>query len=163
MYFQTLLNTFELAKNNYKVLTHILEKVNNIITYINTCEKVNSIYNITNSDETIGDVRNIILNCKYHFGYKLWFFRNVDLIKLNKYFIILDSFLINCLLPNFFINYKMCFTDFVTSEYIHLNAVNTFHISIDNPIPNTIYLNKSNCIITGPNAMVNRPSLKGYF
>ena len=84
MYFQTLLNTFELAKNNYKVLTHILEKVNNIIAYINACEKINSIYNITDSDETIGDVKNIIQNCKYHFGYKLWFFRNVDLIKLNE-------------------------------------------------------------------------------
>ena len=161
MYFQTLFNTFELAKNNYKVLTHILEKVNNIITYINTCEKINSIYNITESDESIGDIKDLIVNCKYHFGYKLWFFKNVNLIKLNKYLISLDTFFNKLSLAKLFINYKMCFTNFVTSEYIHLNAVNSFHISIKNPIPNTIHLNKSNCIITGPNAAGKSTFIKG--
>lgn len=42
-----------------------------------------------------------------------------------------------------------------------MNAVNTFHISIEKPIPNTIHLNKSNCIITGPNAAGKSTFIKG--
>lgn len=161
MYFQTVLNTFELAKNNYKVLTHILEKVNNIIAYINACEKLNSIYNIANSTEVISDMNNIIENCKYHFGYKLLFFRNVNLIKLDKYFNILDNFFNKLSLAKLSIKYNMCFTNFETSEHIHVNAKNTFHISIKNPSLNTIHLNKSNCIITGPNAAGKSTFIKG--
>tara|TARA_Y100000389_G_scaffold204149_1_gene255248 strand:+ start:1559 stop:3184 length:1626 start_codon:yes stop_codon:yes gene_type:complete len=163
MYFQTVLNTFELAKNNYKVLTHILDKINNIISYIDACERIKSIYNISDSD-TISDVRNIIEKCKslpYHFGYKLWFFRNIDLIKLNKYFNIFDIFFSELTLAKVFTKYKMCLTEFVISEDIHINATNTFHISIKNPIPNTIHLNKSNCIITGPNAAGKSTFIKG--
>lgn len=164
MYFQTLLNTLEMAKNNYKVLTHILEKINNIILYIDACERIKYIYNISDSDNTISDIKKIVEKCKslpYHFGYKLWFFRNVDLIKLNKYFDIFDTFFSKLTLAKVFTKYKMCLTDFVTSENIHINAINTFHISIKNPIPNTIHLNKSNCIITGPNAAGKSTFIKG--
>jgi len=161
VYFQTLLNTFELAKNNYKVLRHIWEKVDNIIDYIDACEEMNSVYDITNSNETLGDIQNIIKKCKYHFGYQLWFFKNVNLNKLNKYFIILDTFFNKLSIAKLFIHYKMCFTNFVASNHIHLDAVNTFHISIKNPVPNTIHLNRSNCIITGPNAAGKSTFIKG--
>ena len=164
VYFQTLFNTLELAKNNYKVLTHILDKVNNIISYIEACEKLNSIYNITDSTETIGGIKNVIEKCKtlpYHFGYKLWIFKNIDLIKLNKYFNNLDNFFSQLTLAKLFIKYKMCLTGFVNSEDIQINAINTFHISIENPIPNTIHLSKSNCIITGPNAAGKSTFIKG--
>lgn len=162
LYCQSLLNTYDLAKNTYKVATHIIQKVNNVLEYVEACEELNHLFKFSSKDNA--SLLNNIFDCRnnnINFGKKLVFFKQLNLEELRSYLHDSDSFLGNLAIARLQLSYNMCFTDYIEIKNTYIEARDMYHLSIENYVPNDIILNEQNVIITGPNAAGKSTFIKG--
>lgn len=158
VYGQTLLNTFELAKNNYKVVQHLVEKVNNISLYIQSCERLNHLFNL----EPFKQIRDCH-QTTFNFGSQLVFFKNIDMIEFRLFLRDVNQFFEMLTIARLYTNHRMCFAEFraETDNKTYIETKKMYHISIDKYVPNDIILDGTSCIITGPNAAGKSTFIKG--
>lgn len=164
IYCQSLFNTFELAKNTYKVSFHIIEKIKNVITYLSECRKLAALFNLSNNIEVDSNLPNIDIN-KYDFinyGSYLVFYKNIDLTNLSFFLQHINSFLADLTFVKIFTHYDMCFTTYnINRQSTYIKTENMYHVSIKKYVPNSLLLDSNNCIITGPNAAGKSTFIKG--
>ncbi|QOI90217.1 hypothetical protein QKU58_gp114 [Pyramimonas orientalis virus] len=153
IYIQSLLNTFELAKNTYKVSSHIVRRVSNVITYIEACEELNQIFKFNRHDNS--KVVTEVINSKnvIDFGRKFVLFKYLNKTQLREYISISNTFLGDLTIARFYKSHNMCFATYVEDcQHTHITAKDMYHVCLDKYVTNDIVLEGNNAIITGPNA-----------
>jgi DNA mismatch repair ATPase MutS len=144
------------------VATHIIQKVNNVLEYVEACEELNHLFKFSSKDNA--SLLNNIFDCRnnnINFGKKLVFFKQLNLEELRSYLHDSDSFLGNLAIARLQLSYNMCFTDYIEIKNTYIEARDMYHLSIENYVPNDIILNEQNVIITGPNAAGKSTFIKG--
>lgn len=162
IYIQSLVNTFDLAKSTYTVSSHIVNKVKNVINYVNSCQQLNLLFNFQSEpfDKLLSD----IYKCDttfINYGNYLVFFKNTDLTLFSQYLKNVNVFLADITFAKVFIQYNMCFSTFIKSDTTYINTKDMYHICINNSVSNNLLLDSNNCIITGPNAAGKSTFIKG--
>jgi DNA mismatch repair ATPase MutS len=171
-YFQGILNSFEISKTLYKVSKHLVQKVNNIVMFL---QHANSVIQKTWSNELyeaflesnpsiqsnemenkyIQTLKTVQFSLHTNFGKQLHTYLTFDKDIIKS--ILLKSYILESLhqVNTFKQQYNLCFTEYIESATPTLHLQNVFHPCIDlmKVVKNSIELNTSaNAIITGPNA-----------
>lgn len=142
VYFQGLFNSYQVAKNSYKVCSYINSHITGVMNYIKSGYELLSL-----TGNKYDNIYNIMIS-KYDIGSKLIMYKKLDKNELynftNKINEILNYFAISKL--------NLPFVNFIENQHTTFKINNMYHISLDNPIKNSIKLENKNCLITGPNA-----------
>jgi DNA mismatch repair ATPase MutS len=168
IYFQNIITSFSLSKLYIKLSKFIINKINDLSEYtLNTQTLSKILYNSENienffnfKNEVIYDenlVNNKINNYEFlnNFGNKLKIYRLINkdyLIDLLKQSYCCDFIFSLCILQK---EFNLCIPNYLINiKKSKLNVKNCFHpLVIDKRITNSVLINnKSNMIITGPNA-----------
>jgi energy-coupling factor transporter ATP-binding protein EcfA2 len=153
IYIQGLINSYELAKNTFKVTKHIVNKMTNVYSYLDACKSLNVLFKNENSKFSnmlahLSKVKLSFLN----FGEKLSHFKKINLIELEEYIQSTNIILSKIVYTKLIKKYDMCYTNFIESNETYISAEQIYHLSIKNAVKNNFSLEANNCIITGPNA-----------
>lgn len=169
-YFQNLFNTFELAKNTFKVCAHVVSKVKNVLAYLSECEKLKLLFNLhikttlPNYHVINNNTSSSLISSVSNFGSYLAVYKQFDMKALRLYLDEMNAFFANLSFVKIFNEYDMCFATYNNTSNpssTYVDAENMYHIAIKKCTPNSILLNSSNCVITGPNAAGKSTFIKG--
>lgn len=169
-YFQGIFNSFEISKTLYKVSKHIVEKVNNIVSFLKHANEVIKVFwnnNIKEAfltsdifvdtaveDKYISSLEIMPFSIRSNFGKQLHtyitFDKNIIKSILAKIYIIesLSSII------DFKNTMNISYVKYIKSSKPLIKLQNSFHpsISLDKVVKNDIHLETNNAILTGPNA-----------
>jgi len=166
IYLHTVYTSFFNSKNSYNACTHYVSKINNFTSYLK--KSVELLNHFEPSYKPPNEIHEWIKlqyvynheTCKYEynnmnklrFGKKLAFFSKYALKCFDEFFSFFDRVCAIVSIAMFKKNLNMCYSNFIDSDKIIMNAVDCFHLFIKNPVKNTFSIEGKNMIVTGPNA-----------
>jgi len=170
-YFQGILNSFEISKTLYKISRHLVEKVNNIVSFLKDAQAINEMFwtddirhtffqtdaikNISEEKEYIDSLSIQPFSLYSNFGKQLhtYITLNKDIIKS----ILLKTYTVESMLSilKFKKDLNISYVSYEDSKKPILDLVESFHpcIDLEKVVKNDISLSSDkNAILTGPNA-----------
>lgn len=170
-YFQGIFNSFEIAKTLHRVTKHLVEKTNNLVTFLKTAHKVNNmvwnndmaLYFIETCSLETREKEDVYMNqlttmefsLRNNFGKQIHTYITLDKAIIKS--IMIKAYTIDAL--HGFIRYKhvhgMNYATFIThATRPMLQTAGMVHPCIlpDKVVANDVHIQDKNMIITGPNA-----------
>lgn len=172
-YFQGIFNSFELSKTLYKISKHLVDKVNNIVSFLKHAVDIvkahwkNDMQEafVTTKDilptekelEYVNELQVLPFSLKSNFGQQLHTYMTLDKS-------IVKSLLLKCYMlesmwsiTQFKNNYGVCYAEYIEDAFPRADFQECFHpcLALDRVVKNDICLGNSpanNAILTGPNA-----------
>ena len=166
IYLHTVFSSLFNSKNSYNACAHYISKINSFTSYLTKCVELLTIFEQSYSPPSI--VYKWIqlqydynkATCEYtknnlkdfRFGKKLAFYSNYKYSLFEEFFQYTDKVCAYLTIVFFKRKMNMCYSNFITSEYVMMKVVDSFHIFIDNPVKSSFKVEGTNMIVTGPNA-----------
>ena len=174
IYVQSLLTTFELSRNTYRVIRHICKRVDGVVSYVRAHDallrRCASPAHRLACPPWAADARSLGSGEKLVLAKDLRGNRSGRRDELRAFLRCADEHAAYLTMVAVRRRFGMCFaeyTDLVGKKGggsargpARLRADAMFHICIRDPVPNTLVLNGTNCVITGPNAAGKSTTIK---
>lgn len=169
VYLQSVLTTVELSKNTYKVLALLNRKMSGALSYISACDKLLISYGVETKTCPAWARRSLGV------GEKLVLFQRLRALgtparnQLELFLAHANEHMAYLTISRMRRSLNMCFAEYEvlpdTSESVPRTSTSVcaegmFHICLQSPVPNTLRLKNSNCVITGPNAAGKSTAIK---
>lgn len=161
IYFQSIYNTFDSSRNTYNVYKLISKKIGGIRTYLQQCKDFFTFFGYNaEKNESITNILKIKHDLVLYHMLRTNKNQCLDIFKG-----IIDS--VNELFSYIAVirtieNNKMCYAQFKQMKRdTYIEAQQMYHICLPDAVKNDVLLNKTNCVITGPNAAGKSTFIKG--
>lgn len=161
IYFQSIYNMFDSSRNTYNVYKLISKKIKGIRKYLQKCKDFFTFfdYNVE-KNQSITKILKIKHDLVLYHMLRTNKDQYLDIFKdlidsaneLFSYIAVIRTIT----------NYNMCYTEFKHMKRdTYIDAQQMYHICLPDAVKNDILLNKTNCVITGPNAAGKSTFIKG--
>lgn len=169
VYLQSVLVTVELSKNAFKVVALLNRKMTGALSYISACDKLLVSYGAETKTCPAWARRSLGV------GEKLALFQQLRVLgtparnQLGLFMARANEHMAYLTISRMRRSLNMCFAEYETSSDTTQSVPRTstsvcaegmFHICLPSPVPNTLRLKNSNCVITGPNAAGKSTAIK---